>query len=137
MAAGEGLEIHFDRIRPGNTFNAHRVVHLAARHGRQDPMKARLMHAYFAEGALMSDHATLAALAAEVGLPADEVDDLLGTDRYTDEVRAEEELAHGFGITAVPFFVVDRAIGVPGAQEPAVLLEMLREGWRRRTEAAA
>ena len=72
-AAGEGLAFHFDRQRGGNTFDAHRLVHLAAEHGLQDAMKERLMRAYFSEGELMSDHAALARLAAEVGLPADAV----------------------------------------------------------------
>ena len=72
-AAGEGLDFRFDRQRGGNTFDAHRLVHFAAAHGRQDAMKERLMRAYFTEGELMSDRATLERLAAEVGLPADEV----------------------------------------------------------------
>src|SRR3954465_12769539 len=32
-AAGDGLELRFDRARGGSTFDAHRLVHLAAEHG--------------------------------------------------------------------------------------------------------
>ena len=70
MGAAEGLDLRFDRVRSGNTFDAHRVVHLAAFHGAQDAMQERLMRAYLTEGELMSDHAALARLAGEVGLPA-------------------------------------------------------------------
>jgi predicted DsbA family dithiol-disulfide isomerase len=126
-AAGEGLDFRFDIARRGNTFDAHRVVHLAAAHGQQDAMKERIMRAYLTEGELVSDHDVLRRLAAEVGLPADEVVDLLAGDRYAEEVRADERTAGQLGIDAVPFFVVDRRFGASGAQPPEVLLELLRQ----------
>ena len=57
-AAADGLEFRFDLSRGGNTFDAHRVVHLAAAHGKQDAMKERIMRAYQTEGELISDHET-------------------------------------------------------------------------------
>ena len=126
-AAGEGLDFRFDIARAGNTFDAHRIVHLAAAHGAQDAMKERLMRAYLTEGELISDAETLERLALEVGLPVDDVREVLDTDRYTAEVRADERTAAQLGISAVPFFVVDRAIGASGAHPPAQLLELLRQ----------
>jgi predicted DsbA family dithiol-disulfide isomerase len=126
-AAGEGLDFRFDIARAGNTFDAHRIVHLAAAHGAQDAMKERLMRAYLTEGELISDAGTLERLALEVGLPVDDVREVLDTDRYTAEVRADERTAAQLGISAVPFFVVDRAIGASGAHPPAQLLELLRQ----------
>ena len=76
------------------------------------------MRAYLTEGELMSDHATLERLGDEVGLPADEVRDMLATDRFAAEVRDDEHTATSLGISAVPFFVVDRRIGAAGAQPP-------------------
>jgi predicted DsbA family dithiol-disulfide isomerase len=128
-AAGEGLEFRFDVARGGNTFDAHRVLHLAARHGLQDAMKERVMRAYLTEGELISDHAVLRRLAAEVGLPGEEVASLLAGDEYADAVRDDERVAAGLGIHAVPFFVVDRRIGASGAQPRDVLLELLRQAW--------
>ena len=128
VAAADGLDFRFDHARGGNTFDGHRLLHLADAHGRQDAMKERLMRAYLTEGALISDHATLERLGAEAGLPADEVRDMLATDRFTDEVREDERTASALGITAVPFFVVDRRIAASGAQAPEVLLELLRQG---------
>jgi predicted DsbA family dithiol-disulfide isomerase len=132
MAAGEGLDFRFDRVRGGNTFDAHRLVHLAAAHDLQDAMKERLMRAYLTEGELMSDHAALTRLAVEVGLPEDETRELLATDQYADAVREDERTAGSLGITAVPFFVVDRAFGASGAQSPEVLGEVLRRAWEAR-----
>jgi len=132
-AAGEGLDFHLDIQRSGTTFDGHRVIHLAAVHGLQDAMKERLLHAYFTEGQLMSDHDTLVRLAVEVGLDADEVRQTLASDRFADEVRGDERMAGQFGISAVPTFVVDRAIGASGAHPPEALIELLRQGWERRS----
>ncbi len=126
-AAAEGLEFRFDRTRGGNTFDAHRLLHLAAGHGLQDAMKERIMRAYLTEGELVSDHDVLARLAAEVGLPADEVGAMLAGERFAAEVREDERTAQSLGVSAVPFFVVDRAIGASGAHPPAQLLELLRQ----------
>jgi len=131
-AAGEGLEFHFERARGGNTFAGHRLVHLAHAHGLQDAMKERLLRAYFSEGELMSDPATLVRLGTEVGLPGDEIEQMLSGETYTSEVRDDERTAAALGISAVPTFVVDRALGASGAHPPEALLELLREGWSRR-----
>jgi predicted DsbA family dithiol-disulfide isomerase len=128
MAAGDGLDMRFDLTRGGNTFDAHRLLHLAAAHDRQDAMTERLMRAYHSEGELISDHETLVRLAVEVGLSEDEVRELLAGDRFAAEVRDDERTAHALGIHAVPTFVVDRRIGVSGAQPPEVLRELLQQG---------
>jgi predicted DsbA family dithiol-disulfide isomerase len=132
VAAGEGLEFHFERARGGNTFDAHRLVHLAAEHGKQDAMKERLMRAYFTEGELMSDAETLVRLAAELGLPDAEVRELLAGDRFAAAVRDDEGTGAALGIRGVPFFVVDRAFGASGAQPPEALGELLRHAWEAR-----
>lgn len=126
-AAREGLEFHFDIARGGNTFDAHRLVHLAAAHGSQDAMEERLMRAYLTEGELISDPDTLVRLGVEVGLPEDEVRELVAGDRFAAEVREDERTAAQLGIQAVPFFVADRAIGASGAHPPQQLVELLRQ----------
>jgi predicted DsbA family dithiol-disulfide isomerase len=126
VAAADGLELRFDRARSGNTFDGHRLVHLAAAHGLQDAMKERLMRAYFTDGELVSDHETLVRLAQEVGLDDQETRAMLAGDRYAAEVREDERTAAALGINGVPFFVVDRARGASGAHPPEALLQLLR-----------
>jgi predicted DsbA family dithiol-disulfide isomerase len=137
IAAGEGLDFRFDIARSGNTFDAHRLTHLAAAHGLQDAMKERLFRAYLSEGEVIGDPAVLERLALEVGLPGDEVRDVLGGDRYATEVRDDQASAAALGITAVPFFVVDRAIAASGAQPPELLGELLDRAWAQRSALAA
>jgi predicted DsbA family dithiol-disulfide isomerase len=129
IAAGVGLEYHLDRAAMGNTFDAHRLIHLAAAHGRGDAMKERLMAAYFTEGAAVGETDTLERLAADVGLDADEVAAALAGDAFAADVRDDERTAATLGVSGVPFFVIDRAFGVSGAQDPDVLLAALDRAW--------
>ena len=128
-AAAEGLNFRFDRARSGNTFDAHRLLHLAASRGVQDAVKERLLAAYFAEGEPVGDREALVRLAAQAGLDAEEARTVLASDAYADEVRADERRAAALGITGVPFFVIDDTYGVSGAQPPELLLEALRTAW--------
>jgi predicted DsbA family dithiol-disulfide isomerase len=96
----------------------------------------RLMRAYFTDGEAIDDHAVLVRLVTEAGLDADEARAVLDSDRYTDEVRADEHTAARIGIGGVPFFVLGRRFGVSGAQTPDVMLEALEKAWSE-TEVAA
>lgn len=131
-AREEGLAFDFQHIRSGNTFDAHRLVHLGHRHGRQDAIKERFLRAYLEQGQLMSDHGTLLRLAVEVGLPEGEVADVLASDQFTEEVRADEQQARELGITGVPCFVLDGRYAVSGAQPPQTLLDALNQAWSER-----
>jgi len=130
-AAAEGLDFHFDRMQPGNTFDAHRLLHHARGQGagRQAALKERLLLAYFTEGAAIGEPETLTRLAADVGLDEKECAEVLAGDRYAEEVRADEREAREFGISGVPFFVVDARFGIPGAQDPDVILSVLQQAW--------
>ena len=57
---------------------------------------------------------------------------MLAADRFAAEVR-EDERRRVAGITAVPFFVVDRTIGASGAQSPQLLRELLDRAWEQRS----
>lgn len=128
-AAAVGLDFRFDIARPGNTFDAHRLIHLADSKGLQDAMKERLLRATFTEGEPISDHETLVRLAVEVGLDGDEVAEALASGSFADEVRAEEAEATQLEITGVPFFVVDRTYAISGAHPPEALRRVLAKAW--------
>jgi predicted DsbA family dithiol-disulfide isomerase len=135
LAAADGLEYRLDATRSGNTFDAHRLLHLAAERGRQDHLKERLMAAYFCEGQAVGDHAVLQAQAEAVGLDPMEVTAVLAGDAYADAVRADESEAADREVTGVPFFLVDGHFGIPGAQEPDTIVATLRRAWARREPA--
>ena len=130
VAASDGLDFHFEKIRPGNTFDAHRVLHLAGERGKQDAVKERYLRAYMTEGEPIGDRETLIRLAAEAGLDADEVRATLASDAYTREVRADEDEARQLGINGVPFFVLANKLAVSGAQPAELLLRALNQAWK-------
>jgi predicted DsbA family dithiol-disulfide isomerase len=129
LASGVGLEYHLDRVQAGNTFDAHRLIHLAASHDLGDAMKERLLAAYFTEGRAIGDRSTLAALAVEVGLDPTEVAQVLEGDEFAADVRNDEARAVALGASGVPFFVIDEAYGVSGAQPVEVLAGALDQAW--------
>jgi len=118
--------------RPSNTFDAHRLVKLAASQDLGSAMVERLFLAYFSQGILLSDVEALGALAREVGVTS--VDDLWQGDDYAIDVREDEMLAQELGISGVPTLLLDGKFTVVGAQGAAPMLDVLRRAWARREE---
>lgn len=117
MAAAEGLEYHLtEKGRTGNTLDAHRLVHLAKDHGREDQMIERLYKAYFTEQRSVFDVDSLVTLAVDEGLDATDVRETLESDRYVDAVKRDLDEARMLGVNGVPFFVIDGRYGISGAQ---------------------
>jgi predicted DsbA family dithiol-disulfide isomerase len=99
-------------------------------------VKERFLRGYFTESLAIGDPEVLERLAVEAGLPPERVAEVLATDRFAAEVRADEERARRFGINGVPFFAIDERYGVSGAQSSDVLLEALDGAWRDQAVAA-
>ncbi len=129
IAAQEGLEYHLDQTRHENTFDAHRLLHLAAERGLQAEGEERFFRAHFTEGQALGDDETLVQLAAEIGLPEDEARAVLNSDAYADAVRADIRRARMFGIQGVPFFAVDEQYGISGAQPTELMKDVLEQAW--------
>jgi predicted DsbA family dithiol-disulfide isomerase len=131
-AASEGLDYHLDRTLRGNTVDAHRLLHLALDDGGprlQGTLKEALLAAYFTRTENVADADVLRKVAADVGLDPARVDEVLSSDAYLADVRADVEQARAFGAGGVPFFVVDRRYGVSGAQPAEVLADAVRRAW--------
>lgn len=129
----EGLTYDFDRVVVANTFDAHRLTHLAREQAKEDAAVDRLFAAYFTEGKNVDDRAVLVSLGGDIGLDEQSVSAMLASDRYADEVRADIREAQLLGIDGVPFFVFDRKYAVSGAQDTSVFLRTLErshEEWR-------
>ncbi|HXP55208.1 MAG TPA: DsbA family oxidoreductase [Streptosporangiaceae bacterium] len=125
MAEAEGLGFKADRVL-GNTFDLHRVLHLAHDQGFQHRLLDAIYQAYFGQAADVFDPDVLAGLAEGAGLDPEDVHQVLDSDDYTADVRQDEEQARQLGISGVPFFVLDGRLGVSGAQSGDVFAEALR-----------
>jgi len=129
LAAAEGLDFRLDIAQSGNTFDAHRLLHLAHERGIQSEVKERLFRAYFSDGEPIGDRETLVRLVSETGIPAEDARSVLDSDQFADDVRADEREARDLGISGVPFFVLDRRYGISGAQPADLLLQALDQTW--------
>lgn len=132
LGAERGIDFRFDAAVSGNTFDAHRLLHLALERGRQRRLKDRLGRAYFTDGDPIGDHDTLRRAAADVGLDPREVDEVLAGDLHADAVRADIATARDLDIMGVPYFVVDGRLALSGAQPAEALLKVLRKAWAER-----
>lgn len=127
LAKEVGLEFNLANARPGNTFDAHRLLHFAAAQQLGDRATERIMRAYFSESLPVGDRTALARLAPEFGIAGNEALTMLESDDFSDAVRTDEARAAEFGITGVPFFVFDEKYGVSGAQPVEVFVEALQQ----------
>ncbi|MEW5660077.1 DsbA family oxidoreductase, partial [Streptomyces cinereoruber] len=132
-AHAEGLDYRTEGRDHGNTFDTHRLLHLAKARGRQDALLDLAYRANFAEERSVFDADTLAALGVEAGLDETEVRAVLADETaYADDVRQDEREAAELGANGVPFFVLDRRYGVSGGQPAEVFTQALEQAWQGR-----
>ncbi len=129
IAREVGLEYRLNNAHPGNTFDAHRLLHFTATQQLGDRATERIMHAYFCEGLAVGDRAALARLAPEFGIAENEALAMLESDAYSKEVRADEARAAKLEITGVPFFLINEKTGISGAQPVEAFAEALQQAW--------
>ncbi len=127
LAAREGLNYNLVFARPGNTFNAHRLIHYAASLGRGDVMTERLMHGYFTESLPIGDIQALTEVAVEAGFERDAVTSMFSEQGFSQQVRDDQRRAAHIGIRGVPFFLFDGRLAVSGAQSVDVFVQALTQ----------
>jgi predicted DsbA family dithiol-disulfide isomerase len=119
VGATVGIPFHFERILvTPNTRDAHRLIRRATEAGEADPVVEALFNAYFIAGRDIGVRETLAEIAGEAGLDAEETARFLASPEGAEEVIAEDMTARRIGINAVPCFIFERKYVVSGAQEP-------------------
>jgi predicted DsbA family dithiol-disulfide isomerase len=128
MGENVGFDIRFSSdSRIYNTFDAHRMLYWAGKEGKQTELKLALFRAYFQEGENPGEHGVLKRAAEEVGLSPEKADEILGSDMFAKEVRAEEEEFRNAGISSVPTYVVNGKYAISGGHPPEVFEQALSE----------
>jgi len=135
MAENAGLKIDFDTNIPANTFNAHRLIHLAAKYNLQDLAEEKLFEAYFIKSKNIGENNVLIDLAEEIGLNKTEAKEVLGSDQFAEAVRYDIYESQNLGIRGVPYFVLGRKYGVSGAQPVQAFEDALTQSLKEWKEA--
>jgi predicted DsbA family dithiol-disulfide isomerase len=132
IAAQEGLDFDYEHATHTATIDAHRLLHFAraeAGASAQHALKEALLAAYFTRGESMGDKAVLRAVARSVGLDPVRIDAVLDSAEYSDQVEEDIATAHAYGVTGVPFYVIDQKYGISGAQPSEVFSQVLERAW--------
>ena len=128
MAKAEGIEFNWENANSGNTFNAHRIVHLAQSKGLGSEAKEALFYSYMTQGLPIGERETLEDVASRIGLNPVEVDDVLDSEEFADFVKFDEQVAHEqLKVTGVPFFIFDQRVALAGAQPREVFLKVFEQ----------
>jgi len=125
IASSVGLNYDLEHQIQTNTTKAHELLHFAKTLGKQVELKERLMAAHFEEARHVGRIEDLVEFAAEVGIDRDAAREALELGTYKDAVAADIAQARAYGITGVPFFVIDGKYGLSGAQDTSTFLEVL------------
>ncbi|SHM01027.1 DsbA family oxidoreductase [Flavobacterium xinjiangense] len=129
-AKAAGLDFHFEKAVLANSFNAHRLLHLAKKYNLANDLEELLFKAYLTEGKDINNLDTLSKLGIEVGLDVESVAQVLNSDAYGTEVQKDQEEANAIGVQGVPFFVLDNKYAISGAQPASAFLETLEKVWQ-------
>ena len=116
IADGEGLCYDLTETFSGNTADAHRLILWAEEFGRGDDLLEAIYSAYFEKKRSIFSHDDLIAIAKEIGVDGEQAAELLNSDRFIDQVKEDQNLAHQLGANGVPFYVIDMKFGISGAQ---------------------
>ena len=129
MAAEVGLTYNFDKAVVANSFNAHRLSHLAKSRGLGIAAEEALFKAYFTDGKNIDDETTLVELGVSIGLEAEETLQALQGDAFAEDVKQDIAEAQYLGIRGVPFFVLNEKYAISGAQAVPVFEETLNKAF--------
>lgn len=130
QAANIGLTFNFDKMKPSNTFDAHRLVKFAKTIDKEGTLTEKLLHAYFTDSKDVGDHHTLADIAESVGIDRKEALTILqDTTAFANDVRMDEGIAQQYGISGVPYFIINQKYAISGAQPPETFANALQKVW--------
>ena len=136
-ARGAAVGFNFgERTRVWNTFDAHRLLYWAGLQSaeQQRQLKHAFLKAYHGEGRNPADQSLMLDLAVAAGLERDQAQDVISSQRYADEVRAEEQFWQQAGIQSVPSIIINNKHLITGGQTPDVFEQVLRDIAAQATE---
>jgi predicted DsbA family dithiol-disulfide isomerase len=124
QASSVGLTYNFDNMKLTNTFDAHRLTKFAKTVGKDHELTEKILYGHFTESKYLGDYETLATIADSVGINV-----LHDKNAYANEVRIEEGIAKQYGISGVPYFVINQKYAISGAQPTETFLNALQKVW--------
>jgi predicted DsbA family dithiol-disulfide isomerase len=110
-----------------NTFDAHRLLHWAHELGKQTELKLALFDLYFQQNGNPSDHQQLLSVVESLGLDVAEATQILDSDKYTADVRKQQQHYQSAGVSSVPAVIVNDKHLISGGQPTEVFENALKQ----------
>lgn len=121
-----GIVFHFERLQQvPDTHEAHRLVRLAAREGRQAAVIDALFSAFFEQGRDIADPVVLGEIAHDCRLESDTRSAFADRAAGRGDVDAEEQRMRGLGIEVVPNLLINGRVLVPGPADVSTYIQAL------------
>lgn len=127
QAESVGLKYNFSTMKPANTFKAHRLAKLAEQEGLGAEIAEQLLHAYFIESKQIGLDEELINLCEKVGISKERAEEVLNSEEFAEDVKADITEAGQIGVQGVPFFVINRKYAISGAQPAETFAEALQK----------
>lgn len=128
MAKAEGIDFQWQNTKAGNSFNAHRIIHLAQSKGLGNQAEEAFFHAYMTEGLAIGEREVVEEIASRIGLENGEVEDVLNSNDFAEFIKYDENLAREqLNVQGVPFFIFNQKVALAGAQPDNVLIDVLQK----------
>ena len=126
-----GFEFHPEgRKRVYNTFNCHRLLFWVAKEiglAEQAFLKKELLNTYFCLAVNLDDQQNIVDAVSRSGLEVSRAQEILNSDEFSTEVKAEESFYKNLGIQSVPALIVNEEDLLQGAQSPESLVDAFKQ----------
>lgn len=126
--AGEGLDFDFAELPKAiNTFDLHRILHIAKQEGKQAEANEALMQAYFVERIDLTMEENLTNTFAKIGWSDEKTLSILHSEQAALDVKQEIKYFQKMGVSGVPFFILNNKYALSGAQPSSVFMEAIQQ----------
>jgi predicted DsbA family dithiol-disulfide isomerase len=126
MAEEAGLQMVLPDWMP-NTRRALAATEYAKDQGKGDAFHRAVFHRFYGEGENIEDWLVLRAVAQEVGLDPDEMQEQTDSPKYKSLLEQKFREAYQLGVSGVPLYVFDHQYGISGAQPYAMFQRFMDE----------
>ncbi|MGB4588459.1 MAG: DsbA family oxidoreductase [Clostridiaceae bacterium] len=127
MAEANGLTMNAIDAISANTYDLHRLVHLARAKGKEEEMLSGLFTAHFVQNVNLNERIEQLKVAKEAGIAEEDVLSVLNSSEYSDSVDFDKKKARDLSVSGVPYFLFNDKYYVSGAQPKEVFHQVFTQ----------
>lgn len=128
MGEAAGFKFNFEGERIMiNTFDCHRLLAWAKTQNKQNDLSLAMFKAHFQKGLYLNQTDSLLDTVESAGLDRQKASEILNSDDYADEVKAQINELQALGVSSVPTFIINKKYGITGGQPKQAFVEQLKQ----------